>query len=362
MVAFDETGNTGPNLLDPSQPVFVLASVHMSNDRATGLVQSLTPPGAREVKFATLRRSAVGQNRVLSLLQDGALSKSEVRIAVYHKSFMVTTKIVDMLVETWHHRMGVDLYENAANLGLANLWHSVIPVFCSPGAFDEWQKRFVALVRDKTPATIERFFAQTDALRRINKNPDLDIDFAMLSMTRAIVDEGIHKDGGASLDPAIPTLVQLAAEWTAAIGPFDLVHDESMALLAERRDLRLLLSLDEELRVFDHVGVPTAFPIQAPDIRFANSRDVPQLQLADVFAGAAARLFRTRARRETDPFAEALLHAGIANLVTAPVWPDISVTPEELDAARRPGKRGLEFIVDLIERRRSARDASREGP
>ncbi len=53
-VAFDEAGNTGANLLDPNQPVFVQASV-----LATDAISAI-PRGLGELKFSKLRRSAAG--------------------------------------------------------------------------------------------------------------------------------------------------------------------------------------------------------------------------------------------------------------------------------------------------------------
>lgn len=360
-VAFDEAGNTGQNLLDATQPVFVLASVHMPPGRAGSLAAAATPPGGSEAKFAALRSSNAGRKRVLSVLRDGALTPNDAKVCVYHKSFMVTTRIVDALVETWHHARGIDLYENAAHLGLANLLHAATPVFCGADAFREWQTRFVAMVRQKSPERVEAFYAQTAELRTRNSNPDFDIFLAVLERTREVVDEGIREDDKIALDPAVPALVQLAAEWSATLGhPFDLVHDHSKPLAYGREQLRLLLAVDELPRNFDNMGLKYAFPIQAPDIRFADSRDVPELQLADVVAGAAATLFRARARGEPDPFAEALLHAGIATVVSNVVWPDTAVTPGELGAHQRPGSKGLEFVVELASRRSRQRPPGAE--
>ena len=40
VVAFDESGNSGGNLIDQDQPVFVLASVHVSEADANVVVDS----------------------------------------------------------------------------------------------------------------------------------------------------------------------------------------------------------------------------------------------------------------------------------------------------------------------------------
>jgi len=40
IITMDEAGNTGENLLDRDQPVFALAAVHMSAERAQALVDA----------------------------------------------------------------------------------------------------------------------------------------------------------------------------------------------------------------------------------------------------------------------------------------------------------------------------------
>ena len=45
IVAFDEAGNTEPNLRDAAQPVLVLAPVHMDAGRARALATSADPAG-----------------------------------------------------------------------------------------------------------------------------------------------------------------------------------------------------------------------------------------------------------------------------------------------------------------------------
>jgi len=355
IVAFDEAGNTGQNLLDPDQPVFALASVHLSEERARALVAAAAP-GHAEAKFSLLRSSRAGRERLLHVLRDEELTTAEVRVAAYHKTFMVTTKIVDMLVETWHHRHGVDLYKNAANLGLANVLHHSIPVYCGDAPFRQWLSRFVAMVREKSPTNVEAFYAQTAALQDLNRDPEFDIFLKMLGWTRATVDEGVKEADRVAVDPAIPTLVQLAAQWTATLEtPFDLVHDASKPIQYSLDDLQHLFALDEPLQVFEGVGLPEAYPIWSPGIRFADSRDVPQLQVADLFAGASLTLLKARARHERDPFAEQWDEAGIGELITSVIWPDTAVSPADLDADRRAGSRQLDFVFDLARRRRAQR-------
>ncbi len=108
-IAFDESGNTGADLLNTDQSVFVLASVCYTEEEAHQLLDLVFTPQTREAKFKRLKKSRAGERRVISFLQSEFVTAERVKINVFHKRYMVVTKIVDILIETIAHRDGIDL-------------------------------------------------------------------------------------------------------------------------------------------------------------------------------------------------------------------------------------------------------------
>lgn len=103
VLAFDESGNTGSDLLSASQPVFTVASVSLTDDDAKALLANLTPKGAKEAKFSRLRKSATGRESIITLLASPLIHRKTAKLHVIHKPYMVMTKIVDLLVEPLAH-------------------------------------------------------------------------------------------------------------------------------------------------------------------------------------------------------------------------------------------------------------------
>jgi hypothetical protein len=62
-VGFDESGNTGEDLLNAQQPVFVLASVHVSEEDASSLLGLRT----RELHFTREKNSQKGRQKILEI-------------------------------------------------------------------------------------------------------------------------------------------------------------------------------------------------------------------------------------------------------------------------------------------------------
>ena len=60
LIAFDESGNTGQDLINPRQPIFSLASVYLSDVETEEAIEFLTAHTGKELKFSNLIRSAAG--------------------------------------------------------------------------------------------------------------------------------------------------------------------------------------------------------------------------------------------------------------------------------------------------------------
>jgi len=102
----DEAGNTGANLLDPDQPFFVLASNDFSVDEANEMLGRVRSGQGGEAKFTTLKRRPEGVARLIRLLADPRLNDNRVRVEVFHKRYMIVTKLVDLVAETLIHDIG----------------------------------------------------------------------------------------------------------------------------------------------------------------------------------------------------------------------------------------------------------------
>lgn len=350
LVAFDESGNTGQNLLDPSQPVFTLASVRLDEEVACRLLADVQGELACEAKFSILHGSKNGRRTLLRFLDDEVWDREHLKVALIHKPFLVTTKIVDLLIEPLCHTLGYDLYQNGGNLALANLLHAVTGPFCGLDHYLELQKRFVKLVREPDSITIAAFYEQVAILRKTNVHPPFDVHLSLLAATEGIATDAIQSGDVTAVDPAIPTFVDLASQWTALLRTdFEIVHDDSKPIAYDRERLHCLMASDGPLRVFKMADTEHAFPIRATGISFAASHTIPQLQVADLVAGGVAYLFRRAALHRQDAFSRSIAKTRAVKHVS-PVWPD----HEFQDVSESPSVRteSLDFVIDLAARNR----------
>jgi len=66
-------------------------------------------------------------------------------------------------------------------------------------------------------------------------------------------------------------------------------------------------------------------------LRLEDSRDFPQLQVADLTASAARAHASGIVARSNDPFLDALRDASLVNALAGGVWPTALVHPDDLE-------------------------------
>jgi hypothetical protein len=334
-VGFDESGNTGPDLLNNAQPVFVLASVSTDEETAASLLG--TPAGVEHHSVAALRTRA-GRDHTLKVLSASELHSGTVKVAVMHKRFMVASKLVDLLVEPVAAQFGVDLYRQGHHLALSNLLYMTWPVFDADGAeliwtsFVDWARR---------PGSVTGT-ALSGAIRRMSryapKGVDEWLEFAAVTLD-ADPTEFIGSGEISDLDPAGAALIGLLHDWTTQLGACDVVHDDSKEL---RRWLPHLDQLTNrppvEVQLWN--GVRIRYPLPVGNIALNSSDLSSQVQLADLVAGSAMVAFSSLVRPTTESkrtFAEAVLKSDLPQwVIGASVWPTQDLTPESLGA--QPGE------------------------
>lgn len=344
-VCFDESGNTGEDLLSPEQPVYVLASVAVAPEVATEL---LSLAGAsHEFHFKRARRTVRGRETILRLLKDPQLTSETVRLLGVHKRFMVTAKMVDLLGEPVARTLGYDLYSEGLHLALSNLWHAVMPVLGSPSAFEHVQATFIQMVREPQPGTVEPFLKAVDAMEASWQGSQGGFDFALWRMGAQLQEFG--SGGVPDLDPALPAFVALLHDWAGQATLLEVIHDQHQGMEHWKSVLaRLWPDSAQPGVIVRHDGRPFRHPLPIESLHFVDSRTDPRIQLADVIAGAG-RCWLTSLIDPgyTDFLTERLVETPVQEWFSqSSIWPSQHFTPDALGVV--PG--ATPYIADEMAR------------
>lgn len=352
-VAFDESGNTGADLTNRDQPVFALASTSLELAEATALLAPLKGAQASEVKFARIKRSASGRQRLIKVLASPALNAENVILTLVHKRFMAVAKMVDLLIEPQLHRAGLDAYKNGFNLSYANLLFLCLPVFLDEDTFDDLLRRFVALFRERTLDAKRKFYELVQEVVERGAGRFADVVTPILA-SEALFDEILEHNDKLSLDPAIPGFFQHCALWGNRFGRrFQLVHDESKPIFQDKEALESLMSPMEEGRWIGYDRRTFIFPLKSEGIVFGRSQEDSRLQLADLVASAGAHWAAAPPTPgDRSALSSELIASGIERFVADGVWPSDAITPEQLGTNHTGGDEAIGHMTDFLTRRR----------
>lgn len=330
----DESGFTGEQLLDPDQPVLVLATIFRAESECAALKrQVFADVRATELKHAALSRRAKHQAMVGELVRQLAADPSRVKFSIAHKKYALVTFMVDWLVEIPMHEDGVDLYHQGANLSLANLLFYALPTLGGAAFFEDLLHRFQAMMRLRTYETYEAFFRP---LFRDTKMEQLE---DALTYVRAF---HVHPRCGferlRELPPKALSLpftcaMALMGRWRSDLTePFVLIHDSSSEMVREREMWDALVDPSVAPALVGYDRRTVQFPLLVAETRFDDSRNWCGLQVADVIAGALAYRFRwlIDGSNAADQYGAALWSLPWDDFGVHALWPEPHVAPEEL--------------------------------
>lgn len=348
----DEAGNSGERLLDAEQPHFVLVSNDFGTEEATSLLSHVQSPQGAEPKFKTLRKSADGINRLIRFLSDPRLDNSRLVIHCFDKRFMVVTKMVDLVIETLQHEMGIDLYKGGANLAMSNMMHFCLPVFCGKEATEKLLGTFVNLIRSRTDEVVDAYYvAAKEAMEA-----SVDSDFRNLLgpfADRDLFHTWFNGIGPNVLEPAIPALFSQIGAWGARKSDrFRVVHDKSKPILATQSQFEQMMAMSgEPSLVVGYDRRKFHFPLRATSLEQGDSKEYPQIQVSDLCVGAVARFMKYKDSGVSDPLNDAFVELVGHRWDFDGVMPRAVVTPKDLKTDSADAGNPIDAILNYLERR-----------
>lgn len=351
-VYLDESGNTGHNLADNAQPVFTLAGTKHSEQQACRLLDLLQCNSPVEAHFKNLKRRKSGQDGILRLMRHSLISPEFVRVELLHKRFMITTKIVDLLIETMLHRYGHDLYVGGQNIALSNMFYCCMPAFCGQDRVDIMHSAFISMVKVQGDDEARAFYDAVEDMKDNSVNEGFKSDLNLILATRHSIMEILDGIDKSALDPSIPAFFSQCVGW-GDMHPkgFHVIHDDSKSIEQQEGLLSLFMDLTQKTVELGYDRRKFKLPLKALSLRFSSSQEHRQLQVADIVASAVSYWAKCKEQGELNDY----LFLGLDRLnigrLLAPtsIWPSMNVTPEKLgtvfDGGLNPADHTAEFLL-----------------
>ena len=286
-IYFDESGNTGSDLLNEDQPVFVLSSIVFDDSESSRICDKYLSTEAQELHFTSLKKYKKHHEGIIGLIRDKTFTAENTKIFFIHKRYMIVAKYLDLLVEPMLYRDGIDYLDGGMNIAHANLHFMVLPALCGKELAKAFYRSFVQMFRTRTADSVTRFYRSIERLIENCKDKDFVTELEILMLSQSDIMESLKEWPRNILDPIIPSFVSLCMCWNDELKEgYRILHDESKPLRRDKESLRILMN-QEDTRIRIGYGMKTAeLPLRASVFDFGDSSTVKQIQIADIFAGS----------------------------------------------------------------------------
>jgi hypothetical protein len=339
-VYFDESGNTGEDLWNAEDPIFVLSSCRFSPESEKDLLDYFKHYRGPELKFSRLRRNEAGRFAVLRFLEDPRINSSSVAAFIVHKPFMVVTKYCDLVLEPSAREAGLNFYERGLNIATANLLTTVMPVVLTPTTWNNFLRGFVRIIRERTHAAFNEFSRIAELIYAHLEHSNKELSYCIAPALLVRPAEFFSLLGDHVLDPIIPSYYVLSDYWGRSLQQsFEICADQSKVLVKERQ--RLLALGDQNITAveqgFDRRKMQ--FPLKVGTINAVDSTVERQVQLADIISGSLSGALKSDDRRKDGTFENQILKICFSRkFYVNAIWPDKEVDPKRLETDEPPSE------------------------
>lgn len=342
IIFFDESHNTGTDLLNPNQPIFTLSSVDFREEECKELLKVFPPSQASEIKSKYILKDR--KRELLKFFDSPILSEQRVKTMIVHKRFNAVTQFIDIIEEALMRQNGIDIYKNSGNIMLANFHWYLTPHYCSEELFNEFLFCFVDMIRKQTIESKTNFF---NATRKLYDNCIDENHKSMLApyiYAESFIDnilDGIDKT--LHIDPAITVLFCHLTEWGKQLNqPFIAIHDKSKPIKASLSTFEKLANNAIPSAIIGYGQRKFDFPLKVKELREGDSKQHLALQVADLIAGSTSYYYSEFFHNSNDSFFHELKSIGIERFVFGVIcpqditrfqWEDLKTSDNDINPA-----------------------------
>jgi hypothetical protein len=345
-IYLDESGFTGTNLLDPTQPFFCVASTDFSDVEADGILRAAFPNyRGEEFKFGALWRRERTREGMRSF--SGAVGTDPDRVFVWliDKRFCVLTKLVDFIVEPLLYDMGYDFYQDQLPPRFCNWVH--FSLVKHKKLYDRALEVYDRLARFPSAESLaEARLAYATMARRAPKSIRWFFEWLQAGVDRFEEFHALDSFADSS-EIQLTSVLASISYWRQRSGDEIAVkHDQSNNFFSQAEIWGKLTSPAVPAQELPTSGSgPIPFPLRVTSTSAVLSHESAAIQLCDVLAGLVNKSHQLRIK-PADPFVEQLLEGGLGKVTMNGVYPrpEFPLGPP----ARRTGPDAVDRMTSII--------------
>lgn len=322
-IYFDESGQTGTNLLDRDQPFFAIGSTDLAENEASGmLARHFAGRQGKELKANRLIGQSTGRRQFLGFLDELGDQAERVCGARIHKRFTVLAKMVDHLVEPVLRDRGFDFYAGDYAAKFANTTYFAFDKLLAKAQADSLMGLFHAFAREPNKAALAKLHRELRSVRKTasrNCRTPLDLMIEGTADFEPFANPDTFSDTN---DVHVTAVVRCMDHWQSRHdGPFDVVHDESVHFFRRSHQWKRITDPALEPEIIYVGDRSMKLPIGVTSTKAARSHESASLQVCDLVAGIVGRFRQDEPAGPIRDFYGAAIAGGLGRISIFPLEP-----------------------------------------
>lgn len=343
-IYIDESGNTGQDLLNSEQTVFVLASNNFSDIELETLSKLFE--NDKEIHFKKLKNNSIGQNSIIKFLNHELITEKNIICSTAHKEYATVGQIVDQLIEPVLYDIDVDIYRFGQNIAITNFIYVFGISFWDKELFKTVLNLFINMMRTKKETDIIDFYNSVNKLYKSLKPEYKQLLEPIIHSKKQIniILEGVNKF---TIDLTLSSFYIICDKWYKKTNEkLNIIQDDSKQIEFFKSYIEFTKSLNLPKQEIGFGSRKMTFPTQIENLTLVNSEQNIGVQISDLIASSLTFMYNND-NPKYKTFVEQIQKSKLLQLNNYhTIWPNTESTPEELKMTDGSGMNVLDFLAN----------------
>lgn len=342
-IYIDESGNTGQDLLNQDQKVFILSSNNFNESEINELKGIFND--CDELHFVKLKNSEKGRKAIIQFLNHKLITEKNIISVVAHKEIIAVGQIVDQLIEPVLFDNGIDIYKYGENIAATNFIFHFGNFLWDKDLYNEMLNTFITMIRSKESSDIDSFYKVVQKLYDSELTKEKALLYPILLSKEQIEDilENVKKF---TIDVTLSSFYVLCDLWFKKTQQkLDIIQDDSKQIESQKEFIEFSKSINIEPTEVGYGSRKLVFPTQINSLELVGSEEFSGVQISDLIASSLAFMYNNKNPKQ-EKFVEQIQESKLLQLSNYhTIWPSSEITPEELNMQSGEGINILDFLA-----------------
>ncbi len=343
IISFDESGNTGQDLLNNDQGAFILSSSNFNDDEIKILSNIFNSND--EIHFKKLKKSVKGRRQIIEFINHPLITEKNIISSVSHKEFVVYGQIIDILVETTLYHRGIDIYKGGTNIAFSNilffagqLEHKIL--------YRKMLESFITMVRTKNENSINKFYK---IVNQLSKNITTTYEFFLFDLileSKNYISGIINSFDKYTIDVTLSSFLVICELWHAKLNSkISVLFDNSKQIEYYLDYIEFMKNHNSERIKYGYGDRKMTFPTQISNLKLVDSNVQKSIQITDLIASSLGFMFNNKSEKLND-FVKEIQNSKLRHLTNChTIWFANEVSLRELGMENTDGSNPLDFLA-----------------